>query len=375
VRITANGAHANRRPWGFTTEGPKYSRRLVPTEQARLYVPQIYKQIIAKKSLATVAAWLNEQGVKPTGIANEKNPKGKNGLWWPEVLSGLIRNPVYMGHECERAEVPPDETRERDGEVTGYRYGEVWVKRPRLAWGNVTHQWTTDDCPPLVDAHTWKLANDRLDNAPRRGPSWPDGWLSGIARCERCGGKLFRIDTGPMDGRRTTYLRCGQSGRRKGCGAPMIRWDVAEPLSDAVLGALPHEEMERDLIVKGNGAEIAAQLAAIDFDKSRLSARNLSWDDLETEIARLKAEHERVMAIEETADVYGHRLTGRTYGDIWREMTTPAERAAWLQTGTVEISFARGGPYWQAQGYHESGVAMWVTWPDDDDTTGGGEDQ
>ena len=327
VRIAANGAHDGRYPWGFTSQGEKYNKRLVPTDEAREYVPQVFARIIAGESLAKVAAWLNECGVKATGIKNKENTKGKSGKWWAETVSLMIRNPIYMGKHTS-------------------------------ALGEVIHK-----VEPLVDAAVWKRAGERLDSKPRRGPRWPDGWLSGIARCERCDGPLYRIDTGPK-GRRITYLRCSGTGPlRKGCGAPLIRWDVAEPLSNDVLGALTIPEYERALISVGNSAELDARAAEIEFERKRLSARGLSWDAEDAERARLRGEYDAVMATERTQDVYGLTATGKTYGDTWNAMDAP-QRAAWLESGEMVITFAKGGPYREPAGELD-GVNMFVHWTGD----------
>lgn len=327
VRIAANGAHDGRYSWGFTSQGEKYNRRLVPTSEAREYVPQVFARIIAGESLATVAKWLNECGVQATGIKNKANPKGKSGKWWGETVSLMIRNPVYRGKRMSaRAEV-------------------------------------IHEVEALVDAAVWQRANDRLKAAPRRGPRWPDGWLSGIARCERCDGPLYRIDTGPKH-RRTTYLRCTGTGpQRKGCGAPLIRWDVAEPLSNDVLGALKIPEYERALISTGNSAELDARLAEIEFERKRLSARGLSWDAEDAERARLRSEYDVVIATERTQDKWGLTATGKTYGDTWQAMDAK-QRARWLESGEMVITFAKGVYQCGFASGYAGGVNMFVHWAD-----------
>jgi hypothetical protein len=66
----------------FRTEGPKYARRLIPTDEAREYVPQIYAQVIAGRSLAQVCRYLESEGVAPVGIAKDREDgRGKSGMW------------------------------------------------------------------------------------------------------------------------------------------------------------------------------------------------------------------------------------------------------------------------------------------------------
>ena len=44
--LTAAGKLVGRPPFGYTSEGEKYDRRLVPTEEGRKYVPLIYQKMI-----------------------------------------------------------------------------------------------------------------------------------------------------------------------------------------------------------------------------------------------------------------------------------------------------------------------------------------
>jgi DNA invertase Pin-like site-specific DNA recombinase len=92
-RIREAGALIGRPPFGYTTKGKKYGRELVPTEAGRKYVPEIFARVIKGDSLATIAAWLNAEGVK----LNSR----KGSLWWPRSLGALVRNPTYMGHRVD----------------------------------------------------------------------------------------------------------------------------------------------------------------------------------------------------------------------------------------------------------------------------------
>ena len=96
ARIRAAGAFVGKPPFGYVTSGQKYARQLVPTDEGRRLIPEVYARVIAGDSLAKVGAWLEEE----TG----------NG-WWPRYVSGMLRNPVYRGvqeddqgrpiHRCE----------------------------------------------------------------------------------------------------------------------------------------------------------------------------------------------------------------------------------------------------------------------------------
>ena len=181
-RIAANGAVDNRVPWGFAVTGPRYRRAMVPTPQAREYVPQIYRRVIQGESLAQVCRWLEAEGVRPAGIAKDRDDgRGRSGKWWPRSVAKLIRNPVYAGTRVNGA-------------------------------GQTTLTWTTDDEPPLVDWDTWARACRRLDARPKRGPVLQAEPLRAVRRGpvrSSCGGPLYRVYCGRAASR-TAYLRCSR---------------------------------------------------------------------------------------------------------------------------------------------------------------------
>lgn len=322
-RIADNGALDGRLPWGFASEGEKYARRLVPTPQGREYALQVFRRIIAGQSLATVARWLDSEGVAPAGIKKEREDgRGKSGKWWPRSIGQLIRNPVYMGLRVDS-----------DGQ-------------------------TLHECEPLVDAATWFTAGARLDSAPKRGPVLKSNrcYLSGASRCRRCGGPMYRIRCGKL-----YYLRCTGTGPdRKSCGVPLVRLEVAEQLADKYLGSLRRPEYEVS-VIPGNGAEIDAALARLDFERQQVARRGLSWDDEDRERARIRAEWEAVNATERTPGRRELTPTGETYGQRWRRLST-GERADWLR-GEVTVYFAKGkDPDADAE---LDGVSLFVVWAED----------
>jgi hypothetical protein len=304
--IDANGAWRGKPPWGFTTAGAKLNKRLVPTDEAREYVPQIYARVIAGESLAQVCRWLESCGVAPAGIAGDREDgRGKSGQWWPRSLGQLIRNPAYMGHAVVN--------------VTTQQ----------------THVWATDDAPALVDAHTHKLAGLALDGRPKRGPVLAENRcaLSGAARCYRCGGPLYRINR--------AYLRCAGTGpARESCGVPMIRLDVAGALADDVIGGLLNPVYE-STDIPGNEAEIDAALARLDFERRQVALRGLTWDAEDAERARIRAAYELASATKRIPARRVLRPTGVTYGQRWAKLDTDG-RASWLRSGEVTVFMVKG---------------------------------
>jgi DNA invertase Pin-like site-specific DNA recombinase len=343
-RVRDNGALIGKPGWGFEISGPKYNRRMKPTAEARDYAPQVYQRIMAGRSLAHTCRWLEAEGVAPVGIArthdSDGNPvtRGKSGKWWPRTLGKLIRNPVYMGL------------------MTG-------------ADGQTIYSWTTEDEPPLVDADTWMRANRALDAARKRkrGPVLAENRcaLSGAARCYRCGGPMYRIMSGRGDNR-IGYLRCSGLGPdRKSCGAPMIRLSTAETLADEVMGGLVHPVYEI-AVLPGNGAELDAALARLDYERRQLALRGLSWADEDAERARIRAEWELVSETPRIPDRRAVRETGVTYGQRWAKLDTDG-RAEWLRSGELTIYFTRDEVPARDVAASRDGVNLVLYWPSDED--------
>jgi DNA invertase Pin-like site-specific DNA recombinase len=332
-RIAANSAFDGRTPWGFTTEGPRYERRLVPTDVAREYIPQIYQRIIAGQSLAQVCRWLEAEHVKPMGIAKDRaDGKGKSGKWWPRSLGQLIRNPVYMGLR-----------------VTG-------------------NGRTQTTCEALVDAATWTAAGKRLSAAPKRGPVVKENrcYLSGASKCAECGGPLYKVMTGRGASRRA-YLRCSGTGPdRKGCGVPLIRLETAEELINEEMDTLNFPLVEF-AIEPGNGAEIDAKLAALDYERRQVAMRGLTWAEEDAERDRIRREYELVAATPRTADRRVVIPTGEDYGSRWRKADADG-RAAWLRSGEFTAMFTML-PAADATAVKDgvSFIMYWLEDPDEDE--------
>jgi len=303
-RIRAAGAlGAGGIPWGYESAGEKYGRRLVPSPEGRKYVPEIYNRVIAGESQATVAAWL----CKETGLP-----------WWLHTVGRLVRNPVYRGHRCEVARVTDP--------ATGKMHEEH---------GRVLHR-----CEPLVDAATWRRANEARKSRPKRGPANAANraMLAGAIYCPRCeDSPMYRV----MAGRatcRTAYYRCsGRGAARKGCGN-MVRCELADAAVSKIAARRfwVLKETERTLIP---GTNYEAELAEVDYELQHLS-RDLPAADYIAEVTRLMAERDRLSARPSVPDRWEVTETGRTYDQLW-EALDPAERGPWLVRQGFRVTATR----------------------------------
>jgi site-specific DNA recombinase len=313
--LTAAGKLWGRPPFGYANEGERYDRRLVPTEAGRKYVPLIYAKMIDGESLDKIVAWLRAEGVEPV-----------SGIWWPRSVAGIIRNPVYRGHRCARETTPADETEVVDGKVVRYRYGDRWVETPRWHYGQTLHK-----CEQLVDAATWAAANRALATRPRRGHTDPDNraMLASALYCPACEDSPMYRHRALSRGRAYFYYRCfGRGSERRSCGnmVPVGRVDAAV---DAIIVSDFDTPVMQERIIRGNEAELENRLAEVQFEIKQLGSRDLTDAGYDAELARLRAERNRVRTAELIPDRAELVPTDDTYRELWERAPVP-ERGPWL---------------------------------------------
>ncbi len=307
--LRAKGALTGRAAFGYEIAGPKYGKTLVPTVEGRRLVPEIYAQLVAGKSLQQVADWLSGQ----TGRQ-----------WWAKVVLQLVRNPLYKGRRC--AQDPQ----------TG-RYGRTLL-----------------EVEPLVDALTWRRANDALDARPGKGPRLPHrALLAGLLTCQGCGGPMYRVMTGRRDRQqRTAYYRChGKGPARKGCGT-MVRGELADR---AVSWVLEHVLADLPIMKRGTVPEDGrrARLEEIRSEMGQLGSLDLDDEQYDRRLAELRAERDELRS-QPASGAPEWVPTGWTYGEWWAcELTGDEQRAEWLRhqgfrawasREAVRVAMLRGGP-------------------------------
>ena len=351
--IKANGALDGRPPWGFTTAGEKYNRTLVPTPEGIKYAPEIYERIARGDTLAAVARWLEAEGVRPAGIASERSEHGKTGQWWPKTVSQLIRNPVYMGFRCELEYNAT--TRTGKPKFTGY--------------GKVLHR-----CDAVVDAGLWKRANDRLDAAPKNGPRLAQrAMLTSVLTCPLCSwlvtthqpvSPMYRTGstTTHKDGSKEVrhYYRCtGQGPARKGCGN-MVPVELADAMVCWIAeNTLCWEKVTETVFTPGHNHE--PELEAIRFELDHLASRHLPWAEEDAERARLRAEYDRLDALEATPDSWEEKTLETTYADLWAALES-AGRNEWLKANGFTATATRDRLELTCTRKHDAGVTRIMTW-------------
>lgn len=144
-------------------------RRVIDPDEGERVVQQ-YRDVLAGKSLRSIAAELNERGVQTaTG----------DGVWWPKSVKSLINNPAYCGRTVafryKHADRYEDGRRIRNNSIKGD--AEQLVVLP-----NAT--------PAIVTVADWEMAQlaiaERNLKKPGRRPTL-EFLLRGFVVCATCG--------------------------------------------------------------------------------------------------------------------------------------------------------------------------------------------
>ena len=294
--IKANGALNGRPPFGYTATGEKYNRALVPTADGLTYVPEIYQRVIAGESLRDIGAWLDGKGVKPSSSAR----------WWPRTLSAIVRNQTYMGRRTDAA-------------------------------GKVIHT-----CEALVDSATWKAAGKALDSRPPRATrghtSDSPAMLSGVLFCPVCDDSpMYRFTCGG-GARSTPYYRCtGRGPQRKGCGL-MVRCNLV----DAAVHQIAARTFCTPVMITRTipGHDYTAALEDVRLGIRDLADRDLTDEEYDGELARLRAERKRLSALPSVPEQKVTEPGGETYKELW-DALEDAQRGSWLKRHGFRVTASK----------------------------------
>lgn len=274
-------------PWGYAIIGGLYDKTFVPTEQGRLWVPQIFERIADTETVHTlqaVADWLNANGVP-----GPRSPK-----WHRHAVMRLIRNRVYAGMRTTKADVPLFEV------------------------------------DALVSADLWMRANQRLTDAPRsrRGPVvHQPALLTGALFCDLCprDGKhasMYRIVK--KEGQHTyAYYRCnGHHPEYRGCGNS-IHLEPADEAATVLLSLSQADWTELRLV---KGVNYDAEMAKIKLQLRDLGAQDLPEDEEDRRRAELRARRHELEAKPNIPDRWEQMATGLTVGQHFMSLDPEGQR-------------------------------------------------
>jgi DNA invertase Pin-like site-specific DNA recombinase len=277
-RIRANGGVGpGGTAWGLRIEGPKYNKKLVPTDLCREYAPQIFDCVIAGDSWRAIAAWLDVEGV----------PTKRGGKWNEGSIRKLVQNRVYAGRLQNEA------------------------KTKTLAY-----------CEPVISPDTFDRAQDALKRRPHRGPmkKYDQPMLANL-KCARCeDSPMYRIRLKSRDGKFDyLYYRCaGRGAQRKGCGN-MVAYKQTEIIVATMVFMRSTDPYQVRYWVEGTNWD--AEISDIKQDM-REAVEAEQFDAL----PKLRAKLEDLRGREAVKGHWEYEETGMTVGDYFDSLDTEGKR-------------------------------------------------
>jgi len=281
-RIKANGGVGpGGIPWGYKVIGEKYNKRMVPTEECKKYVPQMFERCIAGQSCRIIALWLDAEGVKPT----------RGEIWNDNSVWGMLQNMAYAGRRQD--EGPPRTTGKKSPSRKNRR--------------------TIMTCEAVITMDTYRRAQEALHKRPPAGPYKEPPLLVGL-KCARCASR--GIDS-PMY-RMRKYYRCfGRGTRRKSCGN-MIPMDQLDMVVIVRVFTTSTEPYQTKVWVPGKNwdAEIADTLQSLhELDP----IDDEDYDERHAELIAKLREYKRKNREESTAGHYEKKDVRKPDGSIMTE--------------------------------------------------------
>ena len=256
---------AKKRRFGYIKTHPVNTHYELHPEESKI-VRMIYEMVIyERKSLAQIAAYLNENHVKTWG---------RVGYWNAATLLRMIKSPPYKGEFVANAVMFVATGYNADGRA---KYKSVM--RPESEWIKV-------ECPAIVTPEEWDLAIEILrKNAKTSTRNGRRNWLlQSICRCEICREFVMGTARGgsPKSPHRYYFCRSRVSEvarmENKQCGCPAVR---AELLEARVWEEVRNIIFNPDLIIQ------RIEERAVD---DRLKAIQGQLDYVEKELAQIEKE-------------------------------------------------------------------------------------
>jgi DNA invertase Pin-like site-specific DNA recombinase len=305
-KAKANGAFIGKPTWGFRSVGQKYNRTLEPDPALEPVLRELIERAMAGAGFRELARWLDTTGHRSPSAG--KPVKGKGGtttaseLWSPTSVAQILRSTDLKGIRVDAA-------------------------------GRTTHRFAG-----LLSAGKWNDLQAKLPKGQRGPVTSETTMLTGIARCEKCGGPLYRIAAPSVPG--------GFNYRCKGTDQAPSTCGVNVPVDDLDAwvdrwftedGPFAGVEIVETTIVPGEdhtaeADDLKAEIAGLDIDGPDYVATHA---DL---VARLRA----VQARPSEPDQIIERPTGQTVGDVWAGLTQAQRRAYLLATG-MEVRVLSSG--------------------------------
>jgi len=261
--LRAAGSITSRAPFGYVIVGERKAKRFEVVESLRPIVVEIFNRCISGDSLTTIARWLDSKGV----------PTRNGGKWSKPTIKTILTNRAYMGY------IQTDEGK------------------------------TTGTCPVIIDADTWKAANNALHSRPKRGPSQNvvKALCAGSIFCPRCtnNSPMYRLQGGRPPSLIYYYRCAGRGAQARGCSL-MVRLDKVDAAVNEEMSNnhLPHPNR---IFIPGHNHD--AQIADVNFRITQLNPEAMTDDEYDAALKALRAERDSYKAMPAAPDTWAVMAT------------------------------------------------------------------
>ncbi|WP_158863733.1 recombinase family protein [Leifsonia sp. AG29] len=314
-----------RAPFGYrpvpNPHGP--GKALAIDEYEAHIVREVAERVIAGETLTKATLWLDAEGVPtPQSPARRARQAGApmdgldRGAWRVTTVRNLWRSDTLIGRTTQKQAI-----RGTDGQPVLGADG-----RPKFETRTVVDEagLPIQRWEPILDFDTYAQLQARLPRVGRVQPRRTVSWLTNVARCAGCGGKLY-AQKRSRNGQDELFFRCAQKGYVLApCVAPAtVRVDRLEEYVEAAFlrAAGSHPELER--IERVIAPDVAQQLRdvsmAIQDVTTAMGRDGADGMSLLRQLDELKARRTALRELSSTTEIE-LRPTGRTLAEVWAEL-------------------------------------------------------
>ena len=280
-RIRGNGGVHGKAGYGYRIEGERYSKRLVPFEPEARVIEEAKTRYLGGETVEAISDDFNARGIPSPGKPKDGNKR----LWHAKRLAALLRSPSIAGRRTDK-----------DGKT-------VHTYDPIITW----------------DEHRRLVA--RLDSRAHRKGISPGNvaLLTGMLFDEH-GNPMYAINRNRRDAK--YYSRVSRIG---------VPLDEMDARVGALFEGSTAPYLVPQLVPGDNNADAIERLRQ---DRAELDDLSPDYDARHAELTVQIRELARQDAENPNPDRGELIDSGKTYADVWREMTTADRRDLLLSIGT-----------------------------------------
>jgi DNA invertase Pin-like site-specific DNA recombinase len=312
-------------PFGYrivaNPHGP--GRALAVDEYEAHIVRTVAGRLIDGEILASVTRWLESECVPtPQSAARRARQRGvptdglDRGRWRVTTVRNLWRSETLIGRTTRREPVlGPDGKPILDAKGLPKLEQRLVTDRAGLP----LTRWA-----PVIDLDTFAQLQARLPGHGRTQPRRMASWLSDVAFCDGCGGKLY-VQRAKRSHGEERYFRCaGRGDALDTCPAPAtVSVSRLEAHIEEVFlsfgGHLPEVILEQRVSAPDTALELRDIDHSIEDILRAIRADGADYAALTARIEGLKARRREVVARPSEFSVVT-RETGRTLADVWADL-------------------------------------------------------